>query len=407
MSLTKVTNSMISDAAANVVDYGADPTGGVDSTSAFVQALTASKNVFIPEGTFLIDTVFLGDVHGYNIVGASTTATVLKGKSTATKVLDVAGSTTGGVNTYNTFKNFSIDMSLMDSVTVGGSIGIRTRNTWGNSFYNVNVLPVNTNQRALLIDQHTYTSTFDNCDFGGVNGVVEIEGYAPPVTYSVTTLTFTGCSFTQCFGTGASAITFLQPIVQGTLNKFQIDTVSGFSIIGGDIEGSGTYLVFGADCNNVLSMNNALVGFAGTYTSGTLLSGQLIDQINGPYKLINGGGTRSTLEANGMVDEILPLATSARKYIKATNATSQTVDIDFNNANGDTYVGMTATGDTYVDGRGTGKVTLQNSGVDRVGVTGANQLYLNTATAPTAGSLVGYVTFTNGTTTYKIPYYAV
>lgn len=56
MSLTKVTNSMIKDAAVNVVDLGADPTGAIDSTAAFVAAVAKSLNVFVPIGTYIIDT---------------------------------------------------------------------------------------------------------------------------------------------------------------------------------------------------------------------------------------------------------------------------------------------------------------------------------------------------------------
>lgn len=55
MSLTKATYSMISGAPANVLDFGADPTGVTSSYQAFVDALAASNAVFVPAGTFLID----------------------------------------------------------------------------------------------------------------------------------------------------------------------------------------------------------------------------------------------------------------------------------------------------------------------------------------------------------------
>jgi len=44
MSLTKVSMSMIDGAFYNAVDYGADPTGVADSTSAIQAALDASQN---------------------------------------------------------------------------------------------------------------------------------------------------------------------------------------------------------------------------------------------------------------------------------------------------------------------------------------------------------------------------
>ena len=41
MALTKVTYSMIKGAVANVLDYGADPTGNADSTTAIIAALAS------------------------------------------------------------------------------------------------------------------------------------------------------------------------------------------------------------------------------------------------------------------------------------------------------------------------------------------------------------------------------
>jgi len=55
MALTKVHNRMIQDAAANVVDFGADPTGATDSTIAVQAAMDASDLVYIPNGTFIVD----------------------------------------------------------------------------------------------------------------------------------------------------------------------------------------------------------------------------------------------------------------------------------------------------------------------------------------------------------------
>jgi hypothetical protein len=54
MSLTKATYSMISGAPANVLDYGADPTGVADCTSAFQAAIDTGRAVYIPTGTYLV-----------------------------------------------------------------------------------------------------------------------------------------------------------------------------------------------------------------------------------------------------------------------------------------------------------------------------------------------------------------
>jgi hypothetical protein len=55
MALTKVSYSMITGAPANVIDYGADPTGVADSTNAIQAAIDANDLTYIPVGTFRID----------------------------------------------------------------------------------------------------------------------------------------------------------------------------------------------------------------------------------------------------------------------------------------------------------------------------------------------------------------
>jgi len=55
MALTKTHNRMIEGSKANVLDFGADPTGTTNSDAAFTAALAVSKHVIVPEGTFAID----------------------------------------------------------------------------------------------------------------------------------------------------------------------------------------------------------------------------------------------------------------------------------------------------------------------------------------------------------------
>jgi len=54
MALTKASYSMITGAPANVLDYGADPTGVADSTTAIQLAINASDSVEFPKGTYKI-----------------------------------------------------------------------------------------------------------------------------------------------------------------------------------------------------------------------------------------------------------------------------------------------------------------------------------------------------------------
>ncbi len=54
MTLTKTSYSMISGAAANVLDFGADSTGTNDSSAAIQAALDQQGSIYIPDGTYKI-----------------------------------------------------------------------------------------------------------------------------------------------------------------------------------------------------------------------------------------------------------------------------------------------------------------------------------------------------------------
>lgn len=58
MALTKVHNRMVAGAVNNVLDYGADPTGVVDSTAAIQAALNAGAT-YIPTGTYRVTSSLL------------------------------------------------------------------------------------------------------------------------------------------------------------------------------------------------------------------------------------------------------------------------------------------------------------------------------------------------------------
>ena len=74
MTLTKATYSMIEGAPANVLDFGAVGNGVADDTAAFLAALTASPNVYVPEGTYCVDAgnasgCLITSGTGYNVYG--------------------------------------------------------------------------------------------------------------------------------------------------------------------------------------------------------------------------------------------------------------------------------------------------------------------------------------------------
>jgi len=73
MSLTKVSFSMINGAVANILDFGADPTGATDSTAAIQAAInsfaTGQGTVKFPRGSYLVTSTLTVNQSGINLVG--------------------------------------------------------------------------------------------------------------------------------------------------------------------------------------------------------------------------------------------------------------------------------------------------------------------------------------------------
>jgi hypothetical protein len=76
MSLTKISFSMINGAPINVLDYGADPTGTANSSTAINLALATGRHIYIPQGTYRLDSA-LTPMSNQTIQGDGCNATVL------------------------------------------------------------------------------------------------------------------------------------------------------------------------------------------------------------------------------------------------------------------------------------------------------------------------------------------
>lgn len=87
MGLTKSTFFMTSGAFANVVDYGADPTGTDDSTAAFEAAIATGNRVYIPNGTYSVDAIALQS--NTWIEGESTDGVILVANADNSSIFEV------------------------------------------------------------------------------------------------------------------------------------------------------------------------------------------------------------------------------------------------------------------------------------------------------------------------------
>jgi hypothetical protein len=122
-----------------------------------------------------------------------------------------------------------------------------------------------------------YVSTYDNL----IGGKVLIGATIPQKT---TTLTFTGCSLTSVVATNAIALTFLQPIIQGNGNFFDLTNVAGLTCLGGDFEISGggqVYVLQGASNRDIVSIGNQTANVTtSNYLIGTPSAGCVFDDKN-------------------------------------------------------------------------------------------------------------------------------
>jgi hypothetical protein len=103
MSLTKVSYSMILGECANVLDFGADPTGVTDSTAAFNLAIANNRSIFIPDGTYTVSDV--GTVEGLEVTGNNCRTVLLQVGTNGSGAFTYAS---GGVGNGFRFRNFTV-----------------------------------------------------------------------------------------------------------------------------------------------------------------------------------------------------------------------------------------------------------------------------------------------------------
>lgn len=106
MSLTKVSYSMIQGSPINVLDFGADPTGAEDSTAAFTAAQLVGKNIYAPQGTYLLDGLRIQN--GVQIVGAGYENTIFQQASVDTPAINCLSDATTGQLSSVTLAKFKV-----------------------------------------------------------------------------------------------------------------------------------------------------------------------------------------------------------------------------------------------------------------------------------------------------------
>lgn len=147
MSLTKATFSMIKGAPCNVIDFGADPTGLADSTSAIQAAIDTGKDsIYIPEGTYKVTSTITVSGSYVHVYGAGKGATTILFAPTANgicfKFSDGATMMTGGsikgLRFYSNDSTYAktalniidVDDFSIEDIIISGSVNVGGTNFW-------------------------------------------------------------------------------------------------------------------------------------------------------------------------------------------------------------------------------------------------------------------------------------
>ena len=406
MSLTKVTYSMISGAPINLTDYGVSQSNtGTQNTTALATALAVSKSFWLPEGTYVFNelpfTATTADDQGWTLTGASRDKTIIKASASTTNFLNLYGVGSGGAYTRYLegcrFQNFTIDFN--DAPNLSTSIAIRLEGAYNNFFENIRIKNITSTQNALVMKDGTYTTQFSNVDFGSTIGVIRA---ASGSGNQVTTMTFVNCQFAQAVLYNYLSITFLQPVIQGSLTpKFDLTNTFGNSfsltVLGGDIEHSGggdaTYMQFDNNTKHVKSIGNVFSGVTTIYNNVRLTNFMTLLDNGGSSSISNNGSTI----VEGLVNSLgttFPGIGSTFIYKKADKI------VNTNPASGG-YVGWVCVVDSA---NTTGSISSGSATLTVASGAGIiDGQYVNVYGAGTAGGILNtYVVSGGGTTTLTL-----
>ncbi len=268
----------------SVMDFGAVGDGVTNDTAAFLAAVAAlpatGGTIYVPDATgYLITSSIECAVPVLWQIGNTTITANLTGylfnlqanrsgiEGAANSVLKAGTGCTALIFNNQTLNCHYWNLEL-DLNNVANVVGLHHYGGWYLSAKNlhVDVAKEAVSASTMIVEGYwtsgdplstgsyggAFVSTYDNI----IGGKVRIRAVLPQKT---TTLTFTGCSLTSVIASDSIALTFLQPIIQGNQNFFDLTNVSGLTCIGGDYEISGGGQVFvlqDVNCKNIVSIGN-------------------------------------------------------------------------------------------------------------------------------------------------------
>lgn len=317
---------MISGAAVNVLDFGADPTGGTDSTTAISNAIASVSNIGVvgggskiifPKGTYLCHVSLQGTLNNsmgeYGICLSGYGAT-LKGRVTDTSIIQGNGAIATVVDPYpggsiyingTTIEGFTLDMSLMANAATSAAIAVD--HMYNSTVRDIHVIGETGLSCGLSIGRQCYT--WNTSNYGCSR--IRIKGYDNANMTSA--LVFVDTIANQVILEDVFSISFFGGAIQGQQDHFVCtNNVQVLTVVGMDLEGdpstSYTYR-FGTNCRNIISIGNSCGGYsAATYSTGWAAACNLSDRP--PISSYGGSlGTYAKIGSQGLVSVTATAAT--------------------------------------------------------------------------------------------------
>lgn len=207
MALTKASYSMLSGSPVNVIDYGADPTGVADSTTAIQNALNQGGNVLLPKGTYKT-TASLTFPRGTFLLGDGMNQTAIISTDNANPVILIDQTKASGASVTDTGvaqMRLSGGSAGIQMGTAGGTnwgvkctvdrvwlyqnaTGAIIYNGWENYFFKC-LFDFNTNANLYIAPfvapAFQNTNWFEQCDFTNNGGAAQVN-IAHDTTHSTT-----------------------------------------------------------------------------------------------------------------------------------------------------------------------------------------------------------------------------
>lgn len=246
MSLTKVSYSMITGSPVNVLDFGADPTGVADATSAFTSAQgTGNVQVYVPAGTYKLNGLRI--LNGVSLVGAGKSAVRIDQAAAGTPAIDCTSDVSVGQLKNVNLSGFTVYGATSATVAAVLVAAYGAYAIWNSTFD----FSAKDTYRALEVQGPTANNVFQ-CKFivqsegtsstavltnGGVYNLFDLF-LTQCASYSLVDTGSFNCTFTRlaadnCFSSSGQNPVFINPTVEEIYSAISPSSVviglSGFN----------------------------------------------------------------------------------------------------------------------------------------------------------------------------------